>query len=63
MRTVIVARRMAGGGDINDGAFDKGSDDDKAAESAARCEYASAASNNYEALAPTARRVRAASAA
>jgi hypothetical protein len=62
-RAAIVAQRKAGGGDIDDGAFNEGSDNDEAAESAARREYASAASDNDEALAPAARRVRAASAA
>ncbi len=59
----IVAGCTAGGGDIDDGAFNEGSDNDKATESAARYEYASAASNNDEASAPAARRVHAASAA
>jgi len=58
-----VARRTARGGDIDNGDFDKGSDDDKAVESAARRGYASAASDDDEASAPAARRVRAASAA
>ena len=59
----IAARLMAGGGNINDRAFGKGSDNDKAAESTVRRAYASTASNNDEALAPAARRVRVASAA
>ena len=58
-----AARRTAGGSNINDGAFYKGSEDDKAAESAVRRVYASAASNDDDALAPTARQVHAASAA
>ena len=58
-----AARRTAGGSDINNGAFDKGSEDDKATESAARHGYTSATSNDDEALAPAIRRVRAASAA
>ncbi len=54
---------MAGGGDIDNGAFDEGSEDDEAMESAAGRGYASAASDDDEASAPAARRVRAASAA
>ena len=59
----IVARCTAGGGDIDNRTFDEGSDNDEAAESATRRGHASAASNEDEALAPAARRVRAASAA
>ena len=65
-RRVCVARaaqRTAEGGDINDGTFNKGSEDNEAAESAARRAYASAASNNDEASAPAAKCVRTASAA
>jgi hypothetical protein len=62
-RAAIVARHTAGGGDIDNGAFDEGSDNDEAAESAARHGYASAASDDDEASAPAARHVRAASAA
>jgi len=58
-----VARRTAGGGDIDKGAFDEGSNDDEAAESAVRRGYASAASDDDEASAPAARRMRTASAA
>ena len=63
MCAAITTQCTAGGGDIHEGAFDEGSDDNKAVESAARRGYASAASNNDEALAPAARRVRMASAA
>jgi hypothetical protein len=54
---------MAEGGYIINGTSDEGSDDNEAAESAARRAYASAASDEDEASAPATRRVRAASAA
>ncbi len=60
MRTASAARGTAEGGYIVDGTSEKGSNDNEAAESAARCAYASAASNEDEASAPTARGVRAA---
>ncbi len=53
---------MAGGGDMDDGAFNEGSDNDEAAASAARREYASTASDEDEASAPASRGVRVASA-
>ena len=63
MRAASAARGTAEGGYIVDGTSDEGSDDNEAAESAARRAYASAASDEDEASAPAARRVRAASAA
>jgi hypothetical protein len=63
VRTASAARGTAEGGYIVDGTSDKGSDDNKAAESAARHAYASAASDEDEASAPAARHLRAASAA
>jgi hypothetical protein len=59
-RTSLVARRASKSGDTNDGAFDKGCDDDEARASAPRA-YASSSSD--EALPIAARRGRAASAA
>ena len=63
VRAVSAARGTAKGGYIVDGTPNEGSDDNEAAESAARRGYASAASDDDEASATAARRVRAASAA
>jgi hypothetical protein len=63
VRAASAARGTAEGGYIVDGTSDKGSDNNEAAESAARRAYASATSDKDEASAPAARRVRAASAA
>ena len=63
VRTASASRGMAGGGYSIVGTSDEGSDDNKAAESAVRHAYASAASNEDEALASTAMRVHVARAA
>ena len=63
VRTASASRGMAGGGYSVVGTSDEGSDDNKAAESAVRHAYASAASNEDEALASTAMHVHVARAA
>ncbi len=63
MRAASAARGTAEGGYIVDGTSDEGSDDNKAAESAARRAYASAASDNDEAVATAERHACAAMAA
>jgi len=63
MRAASAAQGTAEGGYILNGTSDEGSVNNEAAESAARRAYVSAASDEDEASAPAARRVRAASAA
>ncbi len=63
MRAASAAQGTVKGGYIVNGTSDKGSDNNEAAESAARCAYASAASDEDEASAPAARHLHAASAA